>query len=101
MALLETIAEADALPSSVSPLEIFIAIRSDGVKGSGTATDPFNGATDSLLDPILNTAQRRQSFGSDPAFFRPKRSRHLPLVGYVNQDKNMSDLECIKPFCSS
>src|SRR5205814_7959285 len=45
-----------------------IAYRTDGVKGSGTENDPFDGSTATRLDTILNSlvANTRIHFGPGP-----------------------------------
>jgi len=35
------------------PFEIFIAKRSDGVKGTGTLNDPYDGSTSAQFDAIM------------------------------------------------
>lgn len=36
------------------PLEVWIAYRTDGIKGSGTLNDPWDGSTDAKFDSIMN-----------------------------------------------
>jgi hypothetical protein len=44
----------DALFLDPHPFEIWIAARADGVKGSGTINDPFNGSTAASFDARMN-----------------------------------------------
>ena len=55
----------DALLLDPYRINIWIALRSDGVKGSGTQNDPYDGSTATRLDTILNTlvANTRIHFG--------------------------------------
>ncbi len=43
----------DAMLLNPYPFEVWIARRSDGARGSGSARDPFSGNTAAVLDPIL------------------------------------------------
>lgn len=36
------------------PLEVWIAYRTDGIKGSGTLNDPWDGSTDTKFDSVMN-----------------------------------------------
>src|SRR5438552_13618862 len=55
----------DALLLDPYRLNVWIAYRTDGVKGSGTENDPFDGSTATRLDTVLNslTANTRIHFG--------------------------------------
>lgn len=44
----------DALLLDPYPFQIWIAKRTDGIKGSGTASDPYDGSTAAKLDFVLN-----------------------------------------------
>ena len=44
----------DALLLDPAPFNVWIALRTDGLKGSGTASDPFDGSTATKLDFVLN-----------------------------------------------
>ncbi len=44
----------DALLLDPAPLEIWIAYRTDGIKGSGTASDPYDGSTATKFDAVMN-----------------------------------------------
>ena len=44
----------DALLLDPHPFEVWIAYRTDGVKGSGTLNDPFDGSTDTKFDSIMS-----------------------------------------------
>ena len=44
----------DALLLDPAPLEIWIAYRTDGIKGSGTASDPYDGSTADRFDARMN-----------------------------------------------
>ena len=43
----------DALLLDPAPFEVWIACRTDGLKGSGTASDPYDGSTAARLDARL------------------------------------------------
>src|SRR5262245_18236704 len=45
----------DALLLDPYPFEVWIAKRTDGIYGSGTHNDPWNGSTTTLLDGILSS----------------------------------------------
>lgn len=45
----------DALLLDPYPFNIWIAVRTDGMKGTGTASDPFDGSTATKLDTVLNS----------------------------------------------
>ena len=45
----------DALLLDPHPFDLWIAYRSDGIKGSGTLNDPYDGSTAARLDGILST----------------------------------------------
>jgi hypothetical protein len=45
----------DALLLDPYPFQIWIAKRTDGIKGSGTASDPYDGSTATKLDALLNS----------------------------------------------
>ena len=45
----------DALLLDPAPFNVWIAVRADGLKGSGTASDPYDGSTAARLDGILNS----------------------------------------------
>src|SRR5881409_3989208 len=55
----------DALLLDPYRLNVWIAYRTDGVKGSGTENDPFDGSTATRLDTVLNSlvANTRIHFG--------------------------------------
>ncbi|HXJ57027.1 MAG TPA: hypothetical protein VNU68_10210 [Verrucomicrobiae bacterium] len=44
----------DALLLDPSPFEVWIAKRTDGIGGSGTVNDPWDGSTTARLDSILS-----------------------------------------------
>src|SRR5688572_27382640 len=45
----------DALLLDPYPFEIWIAVRTDGVGGSGTLNDPYDGSTAAKFDALMNT----------------------------------------------
>jgi len=45
----------DALLLDPAPFNIWIAARTDGIKGSGTASDPYNGSTQARFDSVMQT----------------------------------------------
>ena len=58
MSLLDAFVESEVvepapLGNSQVRRQVFIAIRNDGARGSGTESDPYNGSTDGLLDELL------------------------------------------------
>lgn len=44
----------DALLLTPHPFNVWIARRTDGIKGSGTASDPYDGSTQAKLDAIMS-----------------------------------------------
>ena len=58
MSLLEALLEDELLNPPVVQMEIWIALRTDGVPGSGTRADPYNGSTAALLDGVLSDSTR-------------------------------------------
>ena len=58
----------DALLLDPYPLEIWIAYRTDGIKGSGTASDPYDGSTADRFDARMNElpANTRVHLGPNP-----------------------------------
>ena len=43
----------DALLLDPAPFELWISKRTDGIKGCGTISDPFNGSTQAMFDGIM------------------------------------------------
>jgi len=44
----------DALLLDPAPFNVWIAVRTDGIKGSGTASDPYDGSTQARFDERMN-----------------------------------------------
>ena len=51
----------DALLLDPYPFDVWIATRNDGVKGSGTLNDPFNGNTQARFDGIMASFQTQSN----------------------------------------
>src|ERR1051325_9427704 len=51
----------DALLLDPYPLDVWIASRVDGVKGSGTLNDPYNGSTQARFDGIMAMFQNQSN----------------------------------------
>lgn len=47
----------DALLLDPAPFEIWIAYRTDGIAGSGTASDPYDGSSQAKFDAILSSLE--------------------------------------------
>src|SRR5882762_151946 len=45
----------DALLLDPYPFEIFLAVRTDGIKGSGTLNDPYDASTTARFDAIMKS----------------------------------------------
>jgi hypothetical protein len=45
----------DALLLDPAPFNVWITVRADGIKGSGTVGDPYNGSTQTLFDGVMQT----------------------------------------------
>jgi hypothetical protein len=45
----------DALLLDSYAFNVWIALRTDGVKGTGTASDPFDGSTEARFDAVMNS----------------------------------------------
>jgi len=60
----------DALLLDPYPLTVWIAFRTDGIKGSGTLNDPYDGSTASKFDALMNgfSANTRVQLG--PGIFQ-------------------------------
>lgn len=43
----------DALLLDPHPLDVWIAYRNDGIKGTGTLNDPYDGSSDTKFDGIM------------------------------------------------
>ena len=52
-----------ATPSSNPTQECWIAVRTDGLPGSGTQSDPYNGSTAAKFDTIMGSFQGLQNLG--------------------------------------
>ena len=59
-------------PTDGAKREVYIAIRKDGVVGSGSAADPYDGSTRVKLSDILNGKEKRQNtrFNFGPGIFK-------------------------------
>jgi len=44
----------DALLLEPAPFEVWIAYRTDGIKGSGTLNDPWDGSSQTKFDELMN-----------------------------------------------
>ena len=51
----------DALLLDPYPFDVWIATRTDGVKGSGTSNDPFIGSTQARFDGIMALFQTQSN----------------------------------------
>ena len=51
----------DALLLDPAPFEVWIAFRADGIKGSGTLNDPYDGSTTAQFDAIMNMIAKSAS----------------------------------------
>jgi hypothetical protein len=47
----------DALLLDPAPFDVWIAARTDGIKGSGTASDPYDGSTQARFDARMSELQ--------------------------------------------
>jgi hypothetical protein len=68
---------ADALLLEPCPLDVWIALRTDGARGSGTENDPYNGAP--RYEPALTVTELA---GSDPRVATATAANH----GYSDND---------------
>src|SRR5690349_22696687 len=61
----------DALLLEPAPFDVWVAWRTDGVKGSGTANDPYDGSTQAKFDAvmILFAAQSKVTVHLGPGTF--------------------------------
>src|SRR5271166_576162 len=64
--LLEALAAAAQAP----PVDIYLAIRTDGAVGSGTADDPFDASTPERYDGLLGTYFRNTIFHYGPGTYQ-------------------------------
>jgi len=64
--LLQAIAAAAKAP----PVDIYLAVRTDGAAGSGTADDPFDASTPEKYDGLLGTYFRNTIFHYAPGTYR-------------------------------
>ena len=62
----------DALLLDPAPLEIWIAYRTDGLKGSGTASDPYDGSTAAKFDARMNETPANMRVHLGPGIFETK-----------------------------
>lgn len=71
--------------------EAYITIRNDGVIGSGTPDDPYNGSTPDLLDDLLNDVEKiaaNMTIRFGPGIFRTRGghgSSHAINIGWLPQ----------------
>jgi hypothetical protein len=58
----------DALLLDSVPFNVWIAHRTDGIKGSGTASDPYDGSTQAKFDARMSELQpnTRVHLGPNP-----------------------------------
>jgi len=64
--LLQALAAAAQAP----PVDIYLAVRTDGAVGSGTAADPFDASTPERYDGLLGTYFRNTIFHYAPGTYR-------------------------------
>jgi hypothetical protein len=62
----------DALLLEPAPFDVWIAVRTDGVKGSGTLNDPYDGSTETLFDDLMSSLPGNVRFHLGPGLFKTK-----------------------------
>lgn len=72
----------DALLLDPAPFNVWIALRTDGLKGSGTASDPYDGGTQARFDGVMSlfAAQSNVAIHLDRASSKPTVAT-TPLAG--------------------
>lgn len=63
-----------ALPDGRPGREVWIAARTDGVKGSGTETDPYDGSTAARFDALMQSIPANTTVHLGPGTFETKGS---------------------------
>ena len=56
----------DALLLDPAPFNVWIALRTDGLKGSGTASDPYDGSTAARFDARMSELPTNTRKGVSP-----------------------------------
>ncbi len=60
----------DSLFLDPAPFDVWVAVRTDGIKGSGTLNDPYDGSTQTKFDALMNGISAKTRVQLGPGIFQ-------------------------------